>query len=363
MPGAVAVAPIRPSLDITKLQASSEKIMRDFSSAIVALACAVGDRLGLFRALAASPNVSLATLADLTGTDERLLREWLRTLTAAGYLQYDSADQTFSLPVELAELLTSDDGPMRLAGGFQLLLGLASPIEQIAQAFRQHCGVPQSAYPGDLWEGMERMSAAWFDNFMVQQWLPAAGLISRLHAGIRVADLGCGAGRALLRLATEFPASSFTGYDAFQGTLSRARNNARLAGLETRVRFQEVDITGGIPEAFDLVMTLNSLHDIVDLPAGLHAIRRALLPGGSWMILEGNCSDKLEENLGTLGSILYGTSLFYNTPVSLASGGRGEGAMALPESRLRRLCEPAGFELRRLSVPNPMHALYQAFPR
>jgi SAM-dependent methyltransferase len=363
MAGAAPITSVQPSLDIARLQTFSEKVMRDFSSAMTALACAVGDRLGLFRALADAGDVTVAQFAELTRTDERLLREWLRTLTAAGYVQYDSATQAFSLPPELAELLANEHGAMRLAGGFQLLLGLAAPIEQIMEAFCERCGVLQSAYSDDLWQGMERMSAAWFDDFMVQQWLPAAGLIPRLRSGIRVADLGCGAGRALLRLATEFPASSFTGYDAFEGTLARARNNVRWARLEYRVSFAQLDVCTGIPENFDLIMTLNSLHDIVDLPAALQAIRSALLPGGSWMILEGNCSDKLEENLGVLGSILYGTSLFYNTPVSLAGGGPGEGAMALPESKLRRLCEAGGFELRRLPLPNPMHALYQAFPR
>jgi SAM-dependent methyltransferase len=362
MPETASIRAIKPSLDIAQLQVFSEKIMRDFAAAMIALACAVGDRLGLFRALANSPNVDLATLADLTRTDERLLREWLRTLTAAGYLRYDPAGQTFSLPAEAAEMLANEHGAMRLGGGFQLLLGLMAPIDQITQAFREHSGVPQSAYTDDLWQGMERMSASWYDNFMVQQWLPAAGLVPRLRDGIRVADLGCGAGRALLRLAAEFPASSFTGYDAFPELLSRARKNARLAGLDKKVSFTEIDITCGIPGTFDLILTLNSLHDVVDLPAGIHAIRRALAPGGSWLILEGNCSPNLEDNLGTVGTILYGTSLFYNTPVSLAGGGAGEGAMALPESRLRELCEDAGFDLRRLPLPNPIHALYQVFP-
>lgn len=363
MPGAASVEAIRPPLDIAKLQACSDKVMRDFSSAMAAFACAVGDRLGLFTALATAGSATLTDLADLTRTDPPMLREWLRTMTAAGYIHYDPPSQTFSLSPELAELLVHEDGMMRLGGGFQLLLGLAGPIERIMQAFRDGSGVPQSAYPTDLWQGMERMSASWFDNFMVQQWLPAAGVIARLRSGIRVADVGCGAGRAVLRLATDFPASSFTGYDAFEGTLARARNNARHAGLENKVSFMQLDITAGIPEMFDVVMTLNSLHDVVDLPAALHAIRSALLPGGSWLILEGNCSEKLEDNLGPLGTILYGTSFFYNTPVSLAGGGQGEGAMAFPESKLRRLCESAGFTLRRLPVPNPMHALYQAFPQ
>ena len=363
MPGTASKPAVYPSLDIAKLQIFSEKIMGDFGSAMAALACAVGDRLGLFRVLANSPHSDIATLADLTRTDERLLREWLRTLTAAGYLEYDPADQTFSLPPEAAELLANEHGAMPLAGGFQLLLGLAAPMDRIMLAFREHSGVLQSDYPEDLREGMERMSAAWFDNFMVQQWLPAAGLVPRLRAGIRVADLGCGAGRALLRLATEFPASSFTGYDAFPEALSRARKNARRGGLEKKICFREIDISFGIPERFDLIMTLNSLHDVVDFSGAMAAIRRALLPGGSWLILEGNCSAELEDNLGTLGTILYGTSLFYNTPVSLAGGGLGEGAMALPESRLRGLCEEAGFELRRLPLPNPIHALYQAIPQ
>jgi hypothetical protein len=134
-------------------------------------------------------------------------------------------------------------------------------------------------------------------------------------------------------------------------------------GLSDRVRFVQIDVTRGIPERFDLITTFNSLHDMVDIPAALDAIRHSLAPQGTWLILECACSDKVEENIGPMGTILYGTSLLYNTAVSVANGGHGEGAMGLPACRVFELCAAAGFSVRRLPIPNPMFALFEAKSR
>jgi SAM-dependent methyltransferase/predicted transcriptional regulator len=341
-------------------QLSTETILGNFSAAMSTLACAVGDRVGLFKVLATGGPATSTELATRTGTDERCVRQWLSTLASGGYLEYEPEGERFALPTKHTALLVDDGGMLSLVGGFQLLLAFAGAADQIAESFFTGRGVPQLAYEPDLQRGMERMSAPWFEHLLVQHWLPSVPeLLSRLQAGIRVADVGCGSGRSLITLAKTFPASEFTGYDVFGPALSRARKNAEHAGVSTRIRFVQLDVTHGIPDTYDLVTTFNSLHDIADQVAGLEAIRRTLTPDGSYLILESSCSDKLEENFGPLGTILYATSLFYSTPTSIANGGDGSGAI-LSEDMIHRLCTASGFYVRRLSVTNPMHALYEA---
>jgi SAM-dependent methyltransferase len=354
-------APSTGSVDFTRLQEFTTRVMADFSAALTALACSVGDALGLFRVLADHGPTNIDTLARRTGFDERHVREWLQALTAAGYLKYEPATETFWLPPEHAELLANEGSPTCLAGGFQLLLGLAKPLDRLIESIRNRTGLPQSAYDDDLRSGMERMSAPWFDNFLIRYWLPAVpGLVERLERGIRVADLGCGGGRALIKLASSFPASIFTGFDLYPAALAQAKKNLADAGLAHRVQLSELDISGGLPGQYDLITTFNSLHDMTHTLPAMRAIGTSLAPDGIWLILEGPCSDRLEENIGSIPAILYTTSLLYNTPVAMKNGGEGAGAMAFSERRLGEMAASAGFAIRRLSTPMPMHALYAA---
>jgi len=348
--------------DIGRAQAFMQKAMGDFSSTMVGLACAVGDRLGFFRLLAEAGPLTAGELARTTATDARLVATWLSTMASTGYLDYDAKTGQFALPTEHASLLVESHGSMCLAGGFQLLLGFAQSLSQLIESFRTCGGIPQSAYTHNVRDGMERMSAPWFEQLLVSQWLPLLpAVLEGLRKGIRVADIGCGAGRALAALASAFPASSFTGYDIFASALERARENAAELGLTPQIRFVERNVEDGIPESFDFITTFNSLHDMTDRYAAARAIRGALSPDGLWLILESSFSDRIEDNTGPMGTILYGTSLFYNAPVSIADGGNGSGAL-LPEHRIREVCEAASFDVRRLPVTNPMHALYVANP-
>lgn len=360
----VAFEAPQPPIDMKKMGAFMSRIVADMSGALACLLCALGDRLGLFQALSAQGPATAAELAGRAGIDERFAREWLNALACAGYLEFDAEGTRFTLPPEYAAPLAQEGGPMFMGGGYQQLLGLLGPVDQLVMAARSGDGVPQDAYGDDLWQGMERMSATWFDNQLVQHWIPLVpDLQSKLDKGIRVADVGCGSGRALINLAQAYPRSSFVGYDAFESAALRATANAKAAGVADKVRFETVDVAEGLPEDFDLITSFDSLHDFVEPLAALQAIRQALRPEGTYLVLEMNCSDKLADNVGPVGTILYGTSVFYNLPVSLANGGEGEGTMAFPESRVRRLCRQAGFaEVRRLPVQNPFNVLYEVTP-
>jgi SAM-dependent methyltransferase len=211
---------------------------------------------------------------------------------------------------------------------------------------------------------MGRFSRSFYDNLLVQQWLPAIGGVApRLEQGASWADIGCGSGRAVIRLAEVFPASTFVGYDNFEGQLQLARQAAADAGVAERVRFELLDAVGGLPERYDVISTFDVVHDAVDPLALLGSIHRALEPDGTYVMLEMNSADDPNDNVGPLATLLYGVSIVYCMTTSLAHGGAGLGTCGLPPNRVHELCEQAGFAtVRRVELDDPFNALYVVTP-
>jgi SAM-dependent methyltransferase len=350
--------------DPGRLQAFMMEVMDDLSGAMTGIMCALGDRLGLFAALAAGGPATSIELAARANLDERYTREWLAAMSSAGYLGYDPASGQYTLPPEHAAVLAQEGGMLFLGGAFQQLLGLFGPLDALMEAFRNGAGLPESAYPVHLLQGMERISAGWLEHHLVQHWVPAyTGLAEALTRGVDVADVGCGSGQALIVLARAFPLSRFIGYDLSADAVARARENAEEAGVADRVRFEQRDILDGLPDAYDLVMTLDALHDFPDPGRVLGIVRSALRPDGTYMLMDIRTSERPEENRGPIASILYGTSLLYCLPTSRANGGAGLGTMGLPESAVLELCRAAGFgTARRLPIENPFNVLYEVKP-
>ena len=350
-----------PAFDAAKAGAFMNRVVGDLAGAVASTMCTIGDRLGLFKALAGLGPATSAELAAASGHSERYVREWLSALASAGYLEYDPESRCFTLPPEHAPVLAQEGGPMFMGGVYQHLPGLFGVLDPLAEAFRHGGGVAQGSYDDDFREGMERISAGWFDNFLVQYWINAVpGVKARLECGAHVADVGCGSGRALINLARAFPNSHFVGYDVFGPAVERANANAEAAGVADRLRFERHDATEGLPGRYDLITTFDVIHDIAKPLEVLRGFRQALLPSGTYLMLEIKCSDRLEENAGPFGAILYGTSVLYCTPTSLANGGEGLGTMGMPESKVRALCAEAGFSsVRRLPFENPFNVLYE----
>jgi len=336
------------------------KMMMDMSGALNGLLGYLGDRLGLFKTLAelgAAPATELATRARV---DTRLAAEWLRAMTCAGYIQY--SDDRYSLTPEAAVVLTHEGGPFFLGGGYQQFVGFASCLPRVVDAFRDGAGVPQDAYSDEVWDGMERMSATWFENLLVQRWLPLIpSLCERLDSGADVADIGCGSGRALVQMALAFPRSRFVGYDVLCAAVQRAQARMKEAAVDDRVRVEHADPSKGLADRFELITMFDSLHDVHDPVVMLHAVRRALAPNGKCLILELRASDELTENIGPVGAIQYATSVLYNLPVALAHASASLSSLALTPTRIRSLCRQAGFtSIRELPIQNPFHSLYEA---
>ena len=352
------------TIDPVRQEAFVGKVVEQISGTMTTLLGAVGDRLGLFKNLAEQGSATPAELASRTKLNERYLREWLGGMATAGYLNYDAATKRFNLPAEHAPVLAQENGPFFVGGMYQMLPAFTGVFDHVLTAFRNGGGVSQSQYSEMMWDGLERFTSTWFENLLLQQWIPAMPDVkAQLERGCDVADVGCGRGRGVIKLAEAFPRSRYVGYDNFGPTVARATENARVAGVSDRVRFEQRDVSRGLSQKFDVITTFDVVHDAVDPLQLLQSIRAALRPGGIFVCLDINCSDKLEENANPFGAMFHGVSVFYCMTTSLANNGAGLGTLGFHEAKVRELCEKAGFSsVRRVELENPFNNLYEAKP-
>ncbi len=351
------------AIDIAKVQAFMGKVMGDNASAAATVMAGIGDRLGLFKALVQAPATS-TELAERAHIHERYAREWLSEMTSVGYLEYDPTSQCFTLPPEHVPVLAQEGGPFFLGGGLQLLMGEIGAYNQLLEAFQHGGGVSMEAYDPSTWEGMERFTAGMYEHLLVPMYLPAMPEVqAKLERGADVADIGCGHGKALIKLAQTYPRSRFVGYDNFAPSIAKATANAEAAGVTDRVRFEHRDVSQGLPEQYDVITTFDVVHDAVNPRGLLRAIREGLRPDGRYVCVEFNGSDKLEENAGLIGTLFYGVSVLYCMTTSLAEHGEGLGTLGLPEAKMRELAAEAGFgDVKRFPTEVPFKALYEMTP-
>jgi 2-polyprenyl-3-methyl-5-hydroxy-6-metoxy-1,4-benzoquinol methylase len=352
------------TLDQAKLEAFMGKAIGDLSGSYAVAMCTIGDRHGLFKDLAAHGPATSVELAARTGLNERYLREWLSGLTTAGYLEHDATSGRFTLPPEQAAALAEEAGEHFLGGVYHMIPAFLGAIDGVADAFQHGGGVTQAQYRPDFWDGLERFTASWFENQMLQDWLPKMPDVqARLERGATMADVGCGRGRAAIKLAQAFPSSRFVGYDNYEPTIAIANASAAANGVADQVRFEARDVSKGIPEQYDVIATFDVVHDAVDPLGLLRSIRQGLKPDGIYVLLDVNAAETLEGNAGPLGTFFYGASLFYCMTTSLAHDGEGLGTAGLPESKVRELCAEAGFgTVRRVEIENIINSLYEIRP-
>ena len=350
--------------DQARIEAFLDKVVADTSGLTVTILAALGDRLGLFKTMAANGPVTSAELAGLARIHPRYAQEWASAMFSAGYLNYDPTSRAFTLPAAHIPVLAEDGGPYFVGGTHQMLLGMLDILDLLQQAFVTGQGIPMSAYNADTWEGMERDMAGVYQANLIQRWIPAMSEVqSMLKRGIDVADIGCGSGQILIMLAKEFPNSRYVGYDLFEPLVARAKANAEAASVSEIVRFEVLDGASGLPGQFDLIIAFDVIHDAADPSGLLQSIRRSLRPDGRYICMDVNCSDKLEENTGNLAALRYGFSLLYCMSTSLANDGVGLGTMGLSETKMRQLCQEAGFgNVQRLPLDG-VRNVYEVMPK
>ncbi len=360
----IELSPATRPFDQARADAFVGKVVGDTVGLATTAMSSVGDRLGLFKDLARSGPSTSAELATRTGTHERYVREWLGAMANAGYLEYEPGTRRYALPPEHAPVLAQETGPVFFGGVHEEFVGLLGSFEKLLGHIRSGGGLGLEDYPDSMYEGIDRFTAGWFENLLIPVWLPLVPhVLTRLQDGARLADVGCGRGRALIRLAQAFPESHFVGYEIYGPNVDAAMENVRAAGLEDRITIRHADASEGLEGRYDIITTFDVVHDAINPRGMLRAVREALQSDGSYLCLEINCSDKPEENHGPIGALLQSCSVLLCLTLSLSANGEGLGTLGLHEPKLRQLGTEAGFStVRRIPMDNPFNSLYELTP-
>jgi len=345
-----------------KLNALLGKMVGDLGAITTGAAVLLGDRLGLFTALAEGGKMTAAKLAGKTGTQERLVREWLSAQAAAGYVEYDEAADSFYLSPEQEQVFVNEDSPAFMAGAFEVVSTLWLDEEKVRQAFRSGKGLGWHDHSTCLFRGTERFFRPGYNANLIGSWLPALeGVVEMLEQGADVADVGCGHGASTVLMAKAFPNSRFVGFDYHAPSIERARASAKEAGVAGNTRF-EVAAAKDFPGTYDLIAFFDCLHDMGDPAGAAKHVRQALKPDGTWMIVEPFAHDNLAANLNPVGRIYYAASTFICTPASLSQEvGLGLGAQA-GEARLRKVVTSGGFTRFRRATETAFNMVLEARP-
>jgi 2-polyprenyl-3-methyl-5-hydroxy-6-metoxy-1,4-benzoquinol methylase len=350
-----------PAPDLNQALQFAFKVVGDLASAMNTPLIYIGDRLGIFKAMADGKPVTSEELAQKTGLTERYIREWMKAMIAAEYLTYNSETRRASLSQEHALVLAQEGSPVFVMGVAQMIPDHYSIIPKITEAFRKGGGVPYSDYTHDTFEGTERLFETGYNNFLASTWIPAMPDVhKKLQSGAKVADVGCGRGKALLALAKAFPKSKYVGYDNYGPNIAYGNALASKEGVADRLRFEERS-ANLLPQSadFDLVMTCDCLHDMVSPETCARSIHGALKQDGTWFCIEPNLRDNVEENINPLGKLFYSVSTLQCMTCSLAYGGAGYGA-GMGEGNIRRVSQLAGFgQFKKLAVENPFNQFFE----
>ncbi|MFS4091365.1 class I SAM-dependent methyltransferase [Streptomyces sp. AF1A] len=350
------------TLDPDRLNALLGRVITDLGAVAIAPLALIGERLGLFRAMADGQSTTSAELAARTGTVERNVREWLSAMAASGYVTHDGHGRFHLAPEQIAAF-SDEDSPVFVLGGFQSFLACTAPAdrEALTRAFQDGKGIGWHEHQPELFAGTARFFRPTYRAHLVAEWLPALeGVTAKLEAGAKVADVGCGLGHSTLLMAEAFPNSRFTGFDYHEPSIAAARRLAANANAAERVEFEiagNKDFGGG---PYDLVAFFDCLHDMGDPVGALAHTREQLAPDGTVMLVEPFAGDSLSDNLNPLGRAFYGASSLICTPASQSQEvGRALGAQA-GEAQTRQVAAEAGFSRFRRAAQTPFHLLYEA---
>jgi SAM-dependent methyltransferase len=357
----MSTAPV-PALDMNKLNAFIGQFVGDLGAAVHAGMVVIGEKLGLYKALAAGP-MTPGELAAKTRTDERYLREWLSSQTAGGYVTYDEKSKKFSLSTEQAFALANEDSPAYIPGAFELALGSLAAVPRITESFRSGAGMGWHEHHEGVFHGCEKFFRPGYAANLVSSWIPSLdGVQAKLEAGAKVADVGCGKGASTLLMAKAYPKSKFIGFDYHDKSIEGARESAKRQGLADRVQFEVAAAAAYPGKDYDFVAVFDCLHDMGDPVGAAKHVRQSLSKDGTWMIVEPFANDEMKDNLNPVGRVYYSFSTLLCTPCSRSQ----EVALCLGaqagEARIRDVVTAAGFTRFRRANETPFNIVYEARP-
>ena len=348
-------------LDETKLNQFVGKMLGDMGATLSGALVHLGDKLGLYKALAEGGATDSAGLANRTGTAERYVREWLASQAASGYVDYCVDTKTFSLNPEQAMVFVDEKSPVFLTGFFDIAAAAFRDEPKVCAAFKTGKGVGWHEHDGCLFCGTERFFRSSYNQHLVSDWLPALdGVTAALERGIEVADVGCGHGASTIVMAKAYPNSRFVGFDYHGPSIEAARQAADAAGVSDRVRFEIAAAQKYPGTGYGLVTFFDCLHDMGDPVGAAKHVRETLVPNGSWMIVEPMAGDRIEDNLNPIGRIFYAASTMICTPAALSQEvGLALGAQA-GEAKLKEVIAAGGFSSVRRAAATPFNMVLEA---
>ena len=349
-----------PAIEESKLEALLGQMVGDMGAAATAALVLMGDRLGLYKALAEGGPMTTDALADATGTTERYVREWCATQAASGYIEYDGATSHFSMSPEQQAVFADEDSPACLTGGYYAIGSLFIDEPKVTQAFRTGEGVGWGDHSDCLFCGTEKFFRPGYKANLIGEWLPALdGVVEKLERGGKVADVGCGHGASTLVMAEAYPKSTFIGFDFHEPSVVCANDRAKEAGL-SNITFEVASAKHFPGTDYDLVAYFDCLHDMGDPVGGVAHTRQALKPDGTLMIVEPFAHDNLEDNLNPVGRLYYAFSSMICTPASISQEvGLALGAQAGPK-RLEAVTQEGGFGKFRVAATTPFNLIIEA---
>jgi SAM-dependent methyltransferase len=349
------------ALNEDKLQAFLDRAFTDLAASYGGVMVSLGDKLGLYRALAGAGPLTSAELAERAGCAERYVREWLGSQVAAAYVEYDSAAETYELPPEHAAVLADPDSPMLLTPAYNVPASMWIDEDRAVQAFRTGEGVPWGVHDERLFCGVAAFYQNAYAGSLVPQWLPALdGVVEQLERGANVADVGCGHGHSTVLMAEAFPNSTFFGIDPHEASIEAAIENAEAAGVADRVTFS-VGTAVDLPEqGFDLICFFDALHDMGDPVGAARQARSALADGGTVMLVEPYAADSLEDNEGPIGRLYYSASTTLCCAHAVSEGGHNVLGAQAGEARLADVFAEAGFTHWRRAEQTPFNLVLEA---
>ena len=355
---------VRQTIDEAKLEAFVGKGVNDFGAMLTSALVVIGDKLGLYKALAGAGALTSAELAQRTGTTERYVRDWLVNQAASGYVDYDPATGRYTLPDEHAIALTDETSPFFLLGAFQGSLAAVKSEAKIREAMRNGGGLLWGEHDPDLFVGTERLFRPGYSANLVANWIPTLdGVETKLKAGATVADVGCGHGASTIIMAQAYPRSRFAGYDNHAPSIERAREAAADAGVADRVTFEVAAATAYPGANYDLIAFFDCLHDMGYPVAALRHARETIAPDGTVLLVEPMAGARVEENFNPVGRAYAGFSVLVCMPNAIASCGCASalGTIAT-DDQLREVASAAGFTRFRRATETAFNRVFEIRP-
>jgi SAM-dependent methyltransferase len=351
------------AIDEAKLQAFVNRTITDLAAGYAGVMVSLGRQLGLYDTLANAGPLSSHEVAARSGCAERYVREWLNSQVAASYLAYQPSSQTYELLPEQALVLADRNSPAYIAPAWEVPASMWADQPKAIHAFRTGKGVPWDDHDGRLYCGVAAFYRNGYRKQLVPEWLPTLdGVVEKLTAGAKVADVGCGHGHSTVLMAQAFPNSQFYGFDSHAGSIAAARENAREAGVEDRAHFI-VGTAKTIKErGLDLICFFDCLHDLGDPVGAASHVRQALKPDGTVLAVEPFARDRVEENINPISQMYYSASTTLCCAHSLSEEvGLALGAQA-GESRLQSVFQEAGFTRFRKAMETPVNLILEVRP-